>query len=76
MNIYNISKNMDTEKTYQSEFEEKLTDEFEGLIEQIYDVKRRAEAYCEQEDASDYFKRTVQCMNWVCDNYAFAPYEE
>lgn len=60
----------------QTDFEQKLSDEFESLIDKIYDVRRRAEAYAEQEDLSPEFERTLKCIQWVCDNYAFAPYED
>ena len=65
-----------TEETFQNEFETKLTEEFEGLVDQIFYLKMRAEAYCKQEEPSEYFLRTLQCIQWVCDNYAFAPYEK
>ena len=56
--------------------EERITNEFEELIDKIYELKRIAEAYLEQEEPSPEFERTVKCIQWVCENYAFAPYED
>lgn len=71
-----IALNDEEETTYQEEFEQAITDEFEELITKIYDVRRRAKAYLEQEEPSPSFERTLKCIDWVCENYAFAPFDE
>lgn len=57
-----------------NKFEKNITEQFEGLMDKVIELRNTVEVYMEQEDLSPEFEDTYKCIEWVAGNYPFAPF--